>query len=137
MTEKKIITIWPQGSGQSAWRQLQRWMVLDVTAGIDQAIVLARGPRSDMLDECMRLRSVNAMNREIEPFVFGVRSRKAMDRLGVTTLGQLAKHTAEELLAIKGFGHTSLLEVQERLGSVGLSLKTKESNVVKPQKADA
>lgn len=56
MTEKKIITIWPEGSGQSAWRQLQRWMVLDVTAGIDRALVLARGTRSDMLEESMRLR---------------------------------------------------------------------------------
>ena len=67
MTEKKIITIWPQGSGQGAWRQLQRWMVLDVTAGIDQAIVLARGPRSDMLDECMRLRSVKVDSIEVTP----------------------------------------------------------------------
>lgn len=52
----KIFAIWPEGTGQSAWRQLQRWMLLDVTDGIDNAVVLDRGTRADMVDRMAEAR---------------------------------------------------------------------------------
>ena len=50
------------------------------------------------------------------------RSRKALDRLGVETLGDLAKMTEEKLLACKNFGETSLNEVKQVLRRHGLTL---------------
>jgi DNA-directed RNA polymerase subunit alpha len=50
------------------------------------------------------------------------RSRKALDRLGVETLGDLAKLTEEKLLACKNFGETSLNEIKQVLRRHGLSL---------------
>ena len=46
-----------------------------------------------------------------------------MERLGIATLGQLADHTAEELLGSRNFGRTSLVEVAEKLSRYGLRLK--------------
>jgi len=52
-----------------------------------------------------------------------MRSRKCMERLGIDTIGQLVEHTAEELLASRNFGRTSLNEVNEKLARFNLSLK--------------
>jgi DNA-directed RNA polymerase subunit alpha len=50
------------------------------------------------------------------------RSRKALDRLGIETVGELANLTEEKLLACKNFGETSLNEVKQVLRRYGLSL---------------
>jgi DNA-directed RNA polymerase subunit alpha len=50
------------------------------------------------------------------------RSRKALDRLGLETLGDLARMTEEKLLACKNFGETSLNEVKQVLRRHGLTL---------------
>jgi DNA-directed RNA polymerase subunit alpha len=50
------------------------------------------------------------------------RSRKALERLGVESLGDLAALTEEKLLACKNFGETSLNEVKQVLRRYGLTL---------------
>jgi len=50
------------------------------------------------------------------------RSRKALDRLGIETIGELAQLTEEKLLACKNFGETSLNEVKQVLRRYGLAL---------------
>ena len=50
------------------------------------------------------------------------RSRKALDRLGITTLGELGKVTEEKLLGCKNFGETSLNEVKQILRRYNLAL---------------
>ena len=50
------------------------------------------------------------------------RSRKALDRLGIASLGDLANLTEERLLACKNFGETSLNEVKQVLRRHGLAL---------------
>ena len=52
-----------------------------------------------------------------------VRARKALQLLGIMTVGDLASHTEAELMGIKNFGSTSLVEVREKLGELGLSLR--------------
>lgn len=58
----KIYTIWPATKGgepassAQAWRQTTRWLVLDVTRGLDQAVVMALGSRAECLAEELRLR---------------------------------------------------------------------------------
>jgi len=50
------------------------------------------------------------------------RARKALERLGIETLGELAALTEERLLACKNFGETSLNEVKQVLRRYGLTL---------------
>ena len=50
------------------------------------------------------------------------RSRKALDRLAIASLGELANLTEERLLACKNFGETSLNEIKQVLRRYGLAL---------------
>ncbi len=62
------------------------------------------------------------VNRSVSELELSVRSRKALQRLGVATLGELIQHTEAELLTIKNFGQTSLTEIKGQLTKFGLSL---------------
>ncbi|MCX5684209.1 MAG: hypothetical protein NT049_11055, partial [Planctomycetota bacterium] len=50
------------------------------------------------------------------------RSRKALERLGCATLGELAAMSEEKLLAQKNFGETSLNEIKQVLRRHNLNL---------------
>jgi len=62
--------------------------------------------------------------RTVADLELSVRSRKCLQRLGISTLGELAARTEQELLSIKNFGQTSLSEIKRRLAEVGLSLRS-------------
>jgi DNA-directed RNA polymerase subunit alpha len=55
-----------------------------------------------------------------------VRSRKALQRLNINTLGELASRTEAELLGCKNFGQTSLNEIKQQLGNFGMGLRKLE-----------
>ena len=59
----------------------------------------------------------------IDQVEFSIRSRRALETLRLTVLGDLASHTEAELLACKNFGQTSLNEVRQRLSEYGLKLR--------------
>lgn len=52
-----------------------------------------------------------------------VRARKCLTRLGISTLGELMSRSADELLAVRNFGVTSLNEIRAKLGDIGLALR--------------
>lgn len=62
-------------------------------------------------------------NKLVTELELSVRSRKALQRLGSITLGDLILHTEAELMSIKNFGQTSLNEIQRQLARYGLSLR--------------
>lgn len=68
----------------------------------------------DRLDQVMQL--------PVSDFELSVRSRNCLQKMGILTLGDLARTTEEEILASKNFGETSLQEIKEMLSSKGLSL---------------
>ena len=63
------------------------------------------------------------LNKPVSDLNLSVRARKCMNRLNITTLGELCQRTQDELLEAKNFGMTSLKEVQEKLVSYGLKLR--------------
>lgn len=67
------------------------------------------------------------LNKPVADLELSVRSRKALQRLNISTLGELACRTEAELLACKNFGHTSLNEIKQTLASFGLSLRKIEA----------
>jgi len=71
-------------------------------------------------DEDSLARSTNELN-------LSVRARKALSLLNIQTLGDLCIKTEAELMGVKNFGMTSLLEIKERLTDLGLSLRTLEA----------
>ncbi|MEM1108811.1 MAG: DNA-directed RNA polymerase subunit alpha C-terminal domain-containing protein [Planctomycetota bacterium] len=64
-------------------------------------------------------KSVNELN-------LSVRARKALALLGVTTIGDLVMKTEAELMGVKNFGMTSLVEIREALTEIGMGLRTIE-----------
>ncbi|MBQ9455787.1 MAG: DNA-directed RNA polymerase subunit alpha C-terminal domain-containing protein [Thermoguttaceae bacterium] len=65
---------------------------------------------------------IETLNKPIASMGFSVRARKCMSRSGITTLGDLIRKTADELLQYKNFGVTSLAEVRDKLETYGLHL---------------
>ena len=58
----------------------------------------------------------------VDELGLSVRARKGLRRLGCVTLGDVIKHTANDLLMLKNFGPYSLDEVREKLAKRGLAL---------------
>jgi DNA-directed RNA polymerase subunit alpha len=62
-------------------------------------------------------------DRPISDLNLSVRARKCMNRLGLSTLGELLRKSGDDLLECKNFGVTSLNEVREKLTQMGLKLR--------------
>ncbi|MCC6572635.1 MAG: tetratricopeptide repeat protein [Planctomycetes bacterium] len=60
--------------------------------------------------------------RPIETLELSVRSRRAMERLGVKVIGDLTRRPEAEMLQVPNFGQTSLNEVKQKLAELGLAL---------------
>ncbi|MFV1968899.1 MAG: DNA-directed RNA polymerase subunit alpha C-terminal domain-containing protein [Pirellulaceae bacterium] len=63
------------------------------------------------------------LDRPISDLNLSVRARKCMVRLGLTTIGELARKTGDDLLESKNFGVTSLNEVRDKLTQLSLKLR--------------
>ncbi len=79
--------------------------------------VLAARPAEPSADAAV------AMNVPVGNLELSVRSRKCLQRLGISTLGELTQHTEAELTATKNFGQTSLNEIKRQLLAYGLTFR--------------
>jgi DNA-directed RNA polymerase subunit alpha len=66
------------------------------------------------------------LGKTVADLELSVRSRKALQRLNINTLGELAARTEAELLGCKNFGQTSLNEIKQQLTSFGIGLRKLE-----------
>ena len=66
------------------------------------------------------------LSRSVAELQLSVRARKALSLLTIQSIGELCMRTEAELMGVKNFGMTSLLEIKERLAEQGLSLRTLE-----------
>ena len=76
----------------------------------------------DLEAEKAQDRMSQVLNIPVSDFELSVRSRNCLTRMGVETLGDLARSTEQELLGSKNFGETSLIEIRDMLTSKGLAL---------------
>jgi len=79
--------------------------------------------RDEILEQLKGQASEVVLNRPISQLDLSVRSRKALQLLGVQSIGDLATRTEAELMGVKNFGATSLDEVKDKLAAFGLSLR--------------
>ena len=70
--------------------------------------------------------SPEVMGKSVADLELSVRSRKALQRLNINTLSELASRTEAELLGCKNFGQTSLNEIKQQMASFGLGLRKLE-----------
>jgi DNA-directed RNA polymerase subunit alpha len=65
----------------------------------------------------------DVMNKPILELALSIRARRTVETLGCLTVGDITKHSAEELLGMPNFGQTSLTELRTKLTELGLKLK--------------
>lgn len=82
-----------------------------------------RQSRRELFDSLKGSGNEAVLAKPIGDIDFSVRVRKALQLLGVQSMGDLAARTEAELMGVKNFGATSLTEVRERLGQFGLTLR--------------
>jgi DNA-directed RNA polymerase subunit alpha len=66
------------------------------------------------------------LNKSVGDLELSVRSRKALQRLNINSLAELASRTEDELLGYKNFGTTSLNEIKQQLATFGMTLRKLE-----------
>src|ERR1051325_3640780 len=64
--------------------------------------------------------------KSVADLELSVRSRKALQRLNINSVGELAARTEAELLGCKNFGQTSFNEIHQQLGAFGMGLRKLE-----------
>jgi DNA-directed RNA polymerase subunit alpha len=82
--------------------------------------------RKQIYDQLRGRASDAVLNKPISVLDLSVRARKAIQFLNIQTIGDLATRTEAELMGVKNFGATSLIEIQGKLADFGLGLRTLE-----------
>ena len=91
-----------------------RLFLKDSSASSDQQLDEQEQKHRDRLDQVLGL--------PVTDFELSVRSRNCLQKMGILTLGDLARTSEAEILESKNFGETSLVEIKEMLASKGLTL---------------
>jgi DNA-directed RNA polymerase subunit alpha len=77
----------------------------------------------DRYEELLNHAPEQILKQPVTALNLSVRARKALQRLNIQTLGDLAIRTEAELMGIKNFGSTSLVEINAGLKAHGLELR--------------
>jgi DNA-directed RNA polymerase subunit alpha len=78
--------------------------------------------RTEEQEQKQRDRIEQVLGLPVSDFELSVRSRNCLQKMGIHTLGDLARTSEAEILASKNFGETSLVEIKDMLASKGLTL---------------
>lgn len=68
------------------------------------------------------------LNQSLAELNLSVRATNCLESEGINTVRDLVARSEDQLLQVRNFGETTLTEVQERLGSIGLRLGMKVSS---------
>ncbi|MEO0512582.1 MAG: DNA-directed RNA polymerase subunit alpha C-terminal domain-containing protein [Planctomycetota bacterium] len=85
-----------------------------------------RAARRRLMEQLKGTGKEIVLGKPVGDLQLSVRARKALQLLSVETIGDLASRTEHELMGVKNFGQTSLDEIREKLGELGLSLRALE-----------
>ncbi len=93
---------------------------LDVFVGYDQNAIEFE-EEADSQDE-ERSRTKKMLNMSVNEIELSVRAANCLNNANITTVGQLALKTEQEMLKYRNFGKKSLNEIKEKLTTLGLGL---------------
>jgi DNA-directed RNA polymerase subunit alpha len=79
--------------------------------------------RKEIYEELRGKAPDSVLNKPMAVLDLSVRARKALQLLNIQTIGDLATRTEAELMGVKNFGQTSLLEIKEKLSGYNLGLR--------------
>ena len=121
ITEAELISY--KNFGDSSLVEIKRMLTargLRLGQGLEDA---HRAARRAIMEKLKGTGKEKVLGKTVAELNLSVRARRALQLLNIQTLGDLASHTEAELMGIKNFGQTSLVEVREKLTEYGLLLR--------------
>lgn len=122
--DKLILEIWTDGriSPDDALTQASAILQhhLDVFVDYDKNAVEFEEEQKPVDDEKSKLRKL--LNMSVNEIELSVRAANCLNNANITTVGQLAMKTEQEMLKYRNFGKKSLNEIKEKLSALGLAL---------------
>jgi len=122
--DKLLIDLWTDGriTPDDALTQASAILQhhLDVFVGYDKNAVEFEEEQKPIDDEKAKLRKL--LNMSVNEIELSVRAANCLNNANITTVGQLAMKSEQEMLKYRNFGKKSLNEIKEKLSSLGLSL---------------
>jgi DNA-directed RNA polymerase subunit alpha len=96
---------------------------LDVFDRVSQEQFEFESQQSEVSEEQNKLRKL--LNMSVNEIELSVRAANCLNNANITTVGELAMKTEQEMLKYRNFGKKSLNEIKEKLEALGLSLGMK------------
>jgi DNA-directed RNA polymerase subunit alpha len=93
---------------------------LDVFVGYDKNAIEFEEEVKPQDDEKAKLKKL--LNMSVNEIELSVRAANCLNNANITTVGQLAMKTEQEMLKYRNFGKKSLNEIKEKLAGLGLAL---------------
>jgi len=122
--DRLVLEIWTDGriSPDDALTQASAILAhhLDVFVGYDKNAVEFEEAADKQDDEKAKLKKL--LNMSVNEIELSVRAANCLNNANITTVGQLALKTEQEMLKYRNFGKKSLNEIKEKLSSLNLSL---------------
>ena len=122
--DRLVLEVWTDGriSPDDALTQASAILAhhLDVFVGYDKNAVEFEEAADKQDDEKSKLKKL--LNMSVNEIELSVRAANCLNNANITTVGQLALKTEQEMLKYRNFGKKSLNEIKDKLVSLNLSL---------------
>jgi DNA-directed RNA polymerase subunit alpha len=122
--DRLILEVWTDGriSPDDALTQASAILQhhLDVFVGYDKNAVEFEEVVDKQDEEKSKLKKL--LNMSVNEIELSVRAANCLNNANITTVGQLAMKTEQEMLKYRNFGKKSLNEIKEKLQALGLTL---------------
>src|SRR5579863_2707980 len=122
--DRLILEIWTDGriTPDDALTQASAILQhhLDVFVGYDKNAVEFEEVVDKQDDEKSKMKKL--LNMSVNEIELSVRAANCLNNANITTVGQLAMKTEQEMLKYRNFGKKSLNEIKEKLAALGLTL---------------
>ncbi|HMP83411.1 MAG TPA: DNA-directed RNA polymerase subunit alpha [Verrucomicrobiota bacterium] len=138
--DRLIVEIWTDGriTPDDALTQASAILQhhLDVFVGYDKNAVEFEEAIDKQDEEKSKMKKL--LNMSVNEIELSVRAANCLNNANITTVGQLAMKTEQEMLKYRNFGKKSLNEIKDKLTALGLSLgMTFESGLLDGPKEEA
>jgi DNA-directed RNA polymerase subunit alpha len=126
--DKLILEVWTDGRIKPEDAVVQSSSILrhhlDTFCEYDKNMVVEFEEGGERVSaEAAKLKKI--LNMSVNEIELSVRAANCLNNANITTVGQLAMKTEQEMLKYRNFGKKSLNEIKEKLASLGLSLGMK------------
>jgi DNA-directed RNA polymerase subunit alpha len=125
--DKLVLEVWTDGriSPDDALKQAGSILKhhLDVFDNVSEENYEFDNQQSEVSEEQNKLRKL--LNMSVNEIELSVRAANCLNNANITTVGELAMKTEQEMLKYRNFGKKSLNEIKDKLEDLGLSLGMK------------